>query len=192
MLDNRLGDDQAARTALDTALRLDGRQSAALNNASALYRKLGMTAQAQSMQKKLQSVQREDPFAQYMQGAQAERAGDLDKAITYYRRAVRLYDTAHQFHFGLARVYFLTGRLQRADRELLRAQELGGWPKLVNRASMTWRNLPAERKEPQDDVQWLALIAEFPALVRRPLLITPEGEVSVGFNEGKFAARFLK
>lgn len=126
VLDNRLGDDQGARTALDTALRLDGRQSAALNNASALYRKLGMTAQAQSMQKKLQSVQREDPFAQYMQGAQAERAGDLGKAITYYRRAVRLYDTAHQFHFGLARVYFLTGRLQRADRELLRAQELGG------------------------------------------------------------------
>lgn len=72
------------------------------------------------------------------------------------------------------------------------AQELGGWPKLVNRASMTWRNLPAERKEPQDDAQWLALIAEFPALVRRPLLITPEGEASVGFNEGKFAARFLK
>jgi hypothetical protein len=39
---------------------------------------------------------------------------------------VRLYDTAHQFHFGLARVYFLAGQLKRADRELLRAQELGG------------------------------------------------------------------
>lgn len=72
------------------------------------------------------------------------------------------------------------------------AQELGGWPKLVNRASMTWRNLPAERKEPTEDAQWLALIAEFAALVRRPLLITPEGDVSVGFNEGKFATRFLK
>lgn len=71
------------------------------------------------------------------------------------------------------------------------AQDLGGWPKLVNRASMTWRQLPDDRKDPQSDAQWLALISEFPALVRRPLLLSPQGEVSVGFNEGKFAARFL-
>ncbi len=87
-----------------------------------------MTAQAQSLERRLKSVQREDPFAQYMFGAKAERAGQLDQAIRYYRQAVRLYDTAHQFHFGLARVYFLAGQLKRADRELLRAQELGGAP----------------------------------------------------------------
>ncbi len=34
--------------------------------------------------------------------------------------------TAHQFHFGLARVYFVSGQLERADRELTRAQLLGG------------------------------------------------------------------
>ena len=70
-------------------------------------------------------MQREDPFAQYMFGAKAERAGQLDEAIRHYRQAVRLYDTAHQFHFGLARAYFLAGQLKRADRELLRARELG-------------------------------------------------------------------
>ncbi|MGF6419021.1 tetratricopeptide (TPR) repeat protein [Stenotrophomonas sp. AN71] len=126
VLENRSGDTGAARRALETALRLDGRQDAALNNASTLYRTLGMTAQAQSLEQRLRSVQREDPFTQYMLGAQAERAGQLDDAIRYYRQAVRLYDTAHQFHFGLARVYFLAGQLTRADRELLRAQELGG------------------------------------------------------------------
>lgn len=126
VLENRTGDAAAARRALETALRLDGRQDAALTNASALYRKLGMVAQAQALEQRLQSVQREDPFAQYMLGAEAERAGQLEQAIHYYRQAVRLYDTAHQFHFGLARVYFLAGQLKRADRELLRAQELGG------------------------------------------------------------------
>src|SRR5690606_33440542 len=45
--------------------------------------------------------------------------------------------------------------------------QLGGWEKLVNRASMTWRNLPDERKTPQGDEQWLGLIAEFPALIKR-------------------------
>ncbi|HGM5046062.1 TPA: tetratricopeptide repeat protein [Stenotrophomonas maltophilia] len=128
VLENRTGDAAAARRALETALRLDGRQDAALTNASALYRKLGMVVQAQALEQRLQSVQREDPFAQYMLGAEAERAGQLDQAIRYYRQAVRLYDTAHQFHFGLARAYFLAGQLKRADRELLRAQELGGAP----------------------------------------------------------------
>ncbi|WP_439450798.1 transglutaminase domain-containing protein [Stenotrophomonas sp. ATs4] len=128
VLENRSGDVTAARRSLEMALRLDGRHDAALNNASALYRKLGLVAQAQVLERRLQWVQREDPFAQYMLGAKAERAGQLDVAIRYYRQAVRLYDTAHQFHFGLARVYFLAGQLKRADRELLRAQELGGAP----------------------------------------------------------------
>ncbi|MGZ0028571.1 tetratricopeptide repeat protein [Stenotrophomonas sp. S4] len=128
VLENRTGDTAAARRALETALRLDGRQDAALTNASTLYRKLGMVVQAQALEQRLQSVQREDPFAQYMLGAEAERAGQLDQAIRYYRQAVRLYDTAHQFHFGLARAYFLAGQFKRADRELLRAQELGGAP----------------------------------------------------------------
>lgn len=128
VLENRSGDVAAARRSLEMALRLDDRHDAALNNASALYRKLGLVAQAQVLERRLQWVQREDPFAQYMLGAKAERAGQLDAAIRYYRQAVRLYDTAHQFHFGLARVYFLAGQLRRADRELLRAQELGGAP----------------------------------------------------------------
>lgn len=65
--------------------------------------------------------------------------------------------------------------------------QLGGWEKLVNRASMTWRNLPESRKTPADDAQWLALIAEFPTLVKRPVLVNG-GEVMVGFSEKKYAA----
>src|SRR3546814_9876581 len=42
------------------------------------------------------------------------------------------------------------------------ASAVGGWEKLVNRASMTWRNLPLEKKSPQGQEQWLALIAQFP------------------------------
>ncbi|WP_294989408.1 transglutaminase domain-containing protein [uncultured Stenotrophomonas sp.] len=128
VLDSREGDIDAAKRALDRALQLDGRQDAALTNASALYRRLGLDAQANALDRRLQSVQREDPFAQYMLGTQAERAGRLQDAIRYYRQAVRLYDSAHQFHFGLARVYFLAGQLKRADRELTRAQLLGGAP----------------------------------------------------------------
>lgn len=69
------------------------------------------------------------------------------------------------------------------------AGELGGWEKLVNRASMTWRNLPEERKTPESDAAWQALIAEFPALVRRPLAVWPDAAVTVGFTEKKYLER---
>lgn len=66
------------------------------------------------------------------------------------------------------------------------ADQLGGWEKLVNRASMTWRNLPDERKSPSTARQWLDLIAEFPALVRRPVLLRSDGRVIAGFSEKKY------
>lgn len=68
--------------------------------------------------------------------------------------------------------------------------ELGGWEKLVNRASMTWRNLPQERKSPASDDEWLALIAQYPALVRRPVAIDSGGRASVGFSEKKYGEIF--
>lgn len=76
-----------------------------------------------------------------------------------------------------------------ADALVRWSTELGGWEKLVNRASMTWRKLPDARKSPATDAEWLALIAEFPALVRRPLVIWPDGVATVGFTEKKFSER---
>lgn len=70
------------------------------------------------------------------------------------------------------------------------AAKLGGWEKLVNRTSMTWRALSDERKAAATDAQWLALIAEYPALVRRPVSVTPDGEVAVGFSEKRYGERF--
>ncbi|WKK16063.1 Spx/MgsR family RNA polymerase-binding regulatory protein [Achromobacter insolitus] len=70
------------------------------------------------------------------------------------------------------------------------ADQVGGWEKLVNRTSMTWRNLPEERKTAHTDAQWSQLIAEYPALVRRPVTVTPDGEVSVGFSEKRYGERF--
>lgn len=71
------------------------------------------------------------------------------------------------------------------------ADQLGGWTKLVNRASMTWRNLDDSQKSPQTDEQWFELIAAYPALVRRPVAVTPDGAVSVGFSEKRYLDRFV-
>lgn len=66
------------------------------------------------------------------------------------------------------------------------AQALGGWEKLVNRASMTWRQLSEQQRQASTDQEWLALIAQYPALVRRPLTVFADGSVLTGFNEKRF------
>jgi len=61
-----------------------------------------------------------------------------------------------------------------------------GWPKLVNRASMTWRRLSDREKDPQSDTDWLKLIEQHPALIRRPLAVAGD-EVRTGFKPDQWA-----
>jgi Spx/MgsR family transcriptional regulator len=82
------------------------------------------------------------------------------------------------------------------------SEQLGGWEKLVNRASMTWRNLnDAEKMLTQalnptqyskHDQVWVDLIAQYPTLIRRPLTVWHNQSVTVGFNEKKFLAEINK
>lgn len=68
------------------------------------------------------------------------------------------------------------------------APTLGGWEKLVNRASTTWRTLPDARKSPGSAAEWTLLIKEYPALIRRPLLVLADGRVHQGFSDKQYAA----
>jgi len=70
------------------------------------------------------------------------------------------------------------------------AAQLGGWEKLVNRSSMTWRGLPDARKAPGSDAEWTLLIKEYPALVRRPVAVDGDGKVGVGFADKQYRLRF--
>ena len=126
VLDARAGDLTEAGRDYQTALQLKPRDPSSLTNAAALYRRLGASGKAAQLATRLQQVQRSDPFAQFRFGNEAEQRHDYAQAIAYYRRAVRLYPTAHQFHFGLARAYFQTGDSGRASREMARARDLAG------------------------------------------------------------------
>jgi Spx/MgsR family transcriptional regulator len=86
---------------------------------------------------------------------------------------------------------FVDYREQRVPAETLKSWALavGGWEKLVNRSSTTWRSLPDARKTPESTPEWTLLIKEHPAIVRRPVLVTDDGQVSVGFNDKLFAQR---
>lgn len=93
--------------------------------------------------------------------------------------------------FGV-RHAFVDYRAERQPSELLKdwALQLGGWDKLINKASTTWRQLPEARKSPGSDPEWFLLLKEHPALIKRPVLVTADGVVSVGFTDNAFKARF--
>jgi Spx/MgsR family transcriptional regulator len=93
--------------------------------------------------------------------------------------------------FGIAH-RFVDYREQRIPPDTLKAwaQQLGGWDKLINRASTTWRSLPEARKSPGSDPEWTLLLKEYPALIKRPVLVTADGTVSVGFTDKAWKLRF--
>lgn len=57
-----------------------------------------------------------------------------------------------------------------------------GWDKLINKASQTWRQLDDIAKELSSDQQRIALIQANPSVMKRPLLVYPEG-FKLGFSE---------
>lgn len=87
---------------------------------------------------------------------------------------------------------FIDYRAQRVDPATLKdwAKQLGGWDKLVNKASTTWRSLPELRKSPGSDPEWTLLIREHPAVVKRPVVVMADGAVSVGFTDNDFKQCF--
>lgn len=108
-----------------------------------------------------------------------EKCSTCDKA----RKWLQKHEVAHEF---------IDYRERRVEAAALKdwSGQVGGWESLVNRSGMTWRNLPPNRKAPASDPEWLLLIKEYPALVRRPVVVRDEGGVSVGFTDKKFRAMF--
>ncbi len=105
-------------------------------------------------------------------------------------------DTCRKAQNWLARFgiehQFIDVRANRVEPATLKAwaTQLGGFDKLVNRASTTWRNLPPNRKSPGSDPEWLLLLKEYPALIKRPVTVTDDGVVSVGFSDAIYKKRF--
>lgn len=70
------------------------------------------------------------------------------------------------------------------------AAAAGSWDSLINRASTTWRTLPDNRKSPGSDPEWTLLLKEYPALIKRPVIVMPDGAVHQGFSDNGFKKLF--
>ncbi len=59
---------------------------------------------------------------------------------------------------------------------------VGGWEKLLNRASYTWRGLSDADKTDVTEAKAVKLALAHTTLIRRPLIEHADGSVSVGFT----------
>lgn len=75
-----------------------------------------------------------------------------------------------------------------SDAQLKNWLEALGSEKLVNTRSTTWRNLDDDEKNIASDADVLALLNEHPTLIKRPVIETEDGGVSVGWSKDVQAA----
>lgn len=77
-----------------------------------------------------------------------------------------------------------------APAQIAKWQRALGWEVVLNRKGSTWRNLPEGRRAAVTDAASAAvLMAEFPSLIKRPVLIDGD-RVHAGFSEAAYEALF--
>nr|WP_297347634.1 ArsC family reductase [uncultured Glaciecola sp.] len=64
-----------------------------------------------------------------------------------------------------------------------------GWESMLNKRGTTFRNLPDEQKNEINKETALALMLEFPAMIKRPILLN-NGSYYVGFNADNYSKVF--
>lgn len=121
----REGDRRGAEHRYLKALTLDPTHAGALFNLVTLYRNNGDEADGAHFQRRLEKVQKKDPYFQFLLAVDDEKEGDYTSAVRHYRRAIRLYHGDSRFYLGLARAYRQLGEDRHAQRALHYAELLG-------------------------------------------------------------------
>lgn len=95
-----------------------------LKNYGALLTASGRYAEAEKIQRQLDAIDDSSPLHWLQLARASENRGELDDAITYYRRVLRLMPYMHEIHLALAQAYYASGELKSAENELSTAVEL--------------------------------------------------------------------
>ena len=139
----RNGQTGDAVLAYETALALDGRHSVALNNLYTIYDEDGNLEKAEAIQARVEKNRRRNPYYLHYLAETAFAERELEEAIDYAKRAIRLEDDEYRFHYTLAQLRYQEGEMQRAREALDRALQLA--PDWVDTGTLI---LPGKIPEP--------------------------------------------
>lgn len=117
--------DEAERHFLK-ALEIDRLHDGALMNLASLYAARGDRRKESEFRTRIERARQRNPFHYFMLAMDDEKRGNYEDAAAHYRRAIKLYDGEHRFHYGLARAYLHLGSFQKAGEALRHAQAAAG------------------------------------------------------------------
>ncbi|PRY99164.1 arsenate reductase [Jezberella montanilacus] len=61
-----------------------------------------------------------------------------------------------------------------------------GWETLLNKKGLTWKKLSEEERADLDEARAKKLMAQYPSLIKRPVLVA-EKQIMVGFSPEQYA-----
>ncbi|MBY6187596.1 tetratricopeptide repeat protein [Marinobacter hydrocarbonoclasticus] len=124
VLYRQTGLESQAETVYRYAITFPNSELDALHNLAILLASQDRLLEWQQVHGQLELKRIRNPYYHFDMGELAYQAGDYDKAVRFYRKAVDLADYRHEFHFGLSRAYFQQGNLMLSARHLNQAERL--------------------------------------------------------------------
>jgi arsenate reductase len=76
-------------------------------------------------------------------------------------------------------------------KTLLAWEKKAGWEILLNRRGMMWRKLSDEQKANIDKASAIEIMQDIPSIIKRPVLMTEDGEMLVGFKADEYQQLLL-
>lgn len=76
------------------------------------------------------------------------------------------------------------------ENRLRQWMEQVSWEVLLNRRGMMWRKLSQEQRDTINQENALRLMIEIPSIIKRPVLVTENGHIEVGFSADNYKELF--
>jgi len=113
-----------AKFAFQRALQIDGSASSAMSNLYEVYVAQEDYAAALNLQKKVEKYRRGNPYYLLKLSDEALAKQQYEESVNLLRRAIRAKDNDHMLYFALAKTQYLSGEIESAEDNLVRAREL--------------------------------------------------------------------
>jgi Flp pilus assembly protein TadD len=120
-----------AEFALKYALEIDASEYSAMGNLYEVYVAQEDLASADELREKVENYRQSNPYYLLKLSDEAFAEARFQESIKLLQRAIRKKKNDHQLHFALAKTQYLSGELDAAEGNLVRARELAPQEMLV-------------------------------------------------------------
>ncbi len=116
--------DQIAEATYRHAILLEKNNYTALTNLAILLRKNQATAEADTIEKKIQAKRNKNPYYHAVLADEAYYKHNYPQALLHYKKAIKLNNKIHELYFGLAKVYYQLNKISAAKKAMKMALRL--------------------------------------------------------------------